>query len=274
MVTEGKRIRLGHIFGESGRAMVLPVDHGLSLGRVAGLEEPWSLIKEAVAVGCDGVLVSLGVARATAEQFARREAPARLLALDTVHSADGEERGRASIVAAVGQAAGLACAAVKLLMPWDVPAAERSATVERIGRVIELAEPWGMPVMVEPIAMYRTRDRVAIDMEIDAARIAMELGADVIKMSYPGDRAAMSSACEELGVPVMILGGPHGTTAEALITIVEEALSAGAAGIVIGRNVWQRPVALRRHLLRALVAMVHGELSGAGALKELEGLSG
>lgn len=271
-MSEGKQIRLGRIFGESGKAMVLPVDHGLNLGRVAGLEEPWSLIKEAATVGCDGVLLSLGVAKGSASDFAMRGAPARLVAVDALQKGEEDERGSSSLVAAVAQASRLACDAVKVLMPWDVPAPERAATVARIGRVIEAADKFDVPVMVEPVAMYRPRDRVGVELEIDGARTAMELGADIVKMAYPGDRRLMTSVCQELRLPVVILGGPAGTTPGQLIEIVDDALSAGASGIVIGRNVWQRPDALRRRLLRSLVAVVHGEALASSVRKEFEEL--
>lgn len=273
-MSEGKQIRLGRIFGESGKAMVLPVDHGLNLGRVAGLEEPWSLIKEAVAVGCDGVLLSLGVAKGSTGDFASRGAPARLVALDALQRSEGDERGSSSLIGAVSQAAKLACDAVKMLMPWDVQGSERAATVERIGGVIEAADKFDLPVMVEPVAMYRSRDRACVELEIDGARTAMELGADIVKMAYPGDAALMESVCRELRLPVVILGGPVATSPGQLIEIVDEALSAGASGIVIGRNVWQRPDELRRRLLRSLVGVVHGEVSASSALKEFEGLDG
>jgi len=271
-VNEGKLVRLGRIFGETGKAMVLPVDHGLNLGRVVGLEEPWSLISEAVAVGCDGVLLSLGVARGAASEFARRGAPARLVAVDALQKSDGDERGSSSLIAEVAQAAKLACDAVKILMPWDVPGAERAATVARIGTVIGAADKFELPVMVEPVAMYRSRDASCVELEIDGARTAMELGADIVKMAYPGDAALMASVCRELRLPVVILGGPAGTTPAKLIEIVDQALSAGAAGIVIGRNVWQRPEELRQRLLRSLVAVVHGDVSASSALKEYVGV--
>ena len=79
----GKAYRMGRIFGADGRSLVLPVDHGLTLGRVEGLEDPVALLAALRELPCDGFLMTPGVARHTVQQFAQRGAPARLLTLDT-----------------------------------------------------------------------------------------------------------------------------------------------------------------------------------------------
>jgi len=83
-MSAGLTYRMGRIFGRDGRAMILPVDHGLMLGRVPGLEDPGGLVHAAAELGCDGLLMSLGLLRATAGTFADRCAPARLLTIDTL----------------------------------------------------------------------------------------------------------------------------------------------------------------------------------------------
>jgi class I fructose-bisphosphate aldolase len=83
-MSAGLTYRLGRVFGRDGQAMILPVDHGDMLGRVRGLEDPRVVLADAVTAGVDGLLMAPGLVRATAESFAERGAPARLLTLDTV----------------------------------------------------------------------------------------------------------------------------------------------------------------------------------------------
>ncbi|MBO0730792.1 MAG: hypothetical protein J2P57_16160, partial [Acidimicrobiaceae bacterium] len=106
-MSAGLTYRMGRIFGHDGRAMVLPVDHGLMLGRVPGLDDPRGLVQAAADVGCDGLLMSLGLARATAGIFAGRGAPARLLTLDNLLRSDDEDPGTGVAVVPVRQAATL-----------------------------------------------------------------------------------------------------------------------------------------------------------------------
>jgi fructose-bisphosphate aldolase, class I len=267
-MSAGLTYRMGRIFGRDGRAMILPVDHGLMLGRVRGLEDSRGLAQAAADLGCDGLLMSLGLARATAGTFADRGAPARLLTLDALY-ADDPDPGTGTTLVPVERAAALGADAVKLLMAWDVPSAERAATTRRIAAVVEEAARWEMPVMVEPIALRMPRGDQAVELEAHAARIAMDLGANIIKIAYPGSPSAMRSLAAELGLPVIILGGPRTSTAEDVIRLVEEAMSSGASGIAIGRQVWQREASERLAVIKALVEVVHGRLAADQAAKGL-----
>lgn len=268
-MSAGLTYRMGRIFGPDGRAMVLPVDHGLMLGRVPGLDDPRGLVQAAADVGCDGLLMSLGLARATAGIFAGRGAPARLLTLDNLLRSDDEDPGTGVAVVSVRQAATLGADAVKLLMAWDVPSAQRAATTRRIAAVVEEAARWEMPVMVEPTTLRMPRGEQAVELEADAARIAMELGAGIIKMAYPGNPGILRSLTAELGLPIVILGGPRTSTAADLVHVVDEAVSAGASGIVIGRQVWQREATERLAVMRALIGVIHGRLSADQAAEGL-----
>jgi fructose-bisphosphate aldolase, class I len=268
-MSAGLTYRMGRIFGRDGRAMILPVDHGLMLGRVKGLEEPAALVEVAAEAGCDGVLMSPGVARATAGRFAERRAPARLLTVDTLLREDERDAGAATAVVSVQQAAALGVDAVKMLMTWDVPSADRMATVRRIAAVVKEAGRWDIPVMAEPTALRMPRGEQAVELELDAARIAMELGADIIKIAYPGSPGIMKSLTAELGLPVMILGGPRLSGAGDLVRLVDEAMTSGASGIVIGRQVWQREASERLAVMKALVEVVHRRVSAAEAVQGL-----
>jgi class I fructose-bisphosphate aldolase len=256
----GKQYRLSRLFGSDGRAMIVPVDHGLTFGRIEGLERVADVVDDALAAGCDGLLMSLGVTRATAVSRAQHGSPAALLTMDTRFGAAPGSPGSATMLTSVAQAARLGCDAAKILMPWDNPADEQALTAGMIGQVVREAEDWDMPVIVEPLAMSAPRGPETTALELDGARIAVELGADIVKLSYPGDPETLSRLREELGVPLVLLGGPGANTTEALIRMVAEAIGAGASGIAIGRQVWQRPSTVRRELMGALVSLVHGTI--------------
>jgi class I fructose-bisphosphate aldolase len=159
----------------------------------------------------------------------------------------------------LAHAAALGVDAVKVLMPWDVPAQERAARSKLIGEVIVQAEPFGLPVMVEPICLAAPRLEDATQIEADGARMAAELGADIIKIMAPNDPSLLTDWTRELGVPIVILGGPAAGTPEELLEMVEGAIAAGASGITIGRRVWQRPLEQATDLLARLTEVVHPE---------------
>ena len=142
-------------------------------------------------------------------------------------------------------------------LPWGVPALERATLVEMVASVVEAAEPYGLPVMVEPVALEMERGPEASAIEADGCRVAVELGADILKVAYPGSPAAMATLCSELRVPLVLLGGPRGGTADQLLAMVTDAIGAGASGTVIGRRIWQQPPDDAASLLEKLYAIVH-----------------
>ncbi len=110
--------------------------------------------------------------------------------------------------------------------------------------------------MVEPIVVGGPRNDETAAMEGNAARTAMELGADIIKVTYPGPEL-MTAWSAELQVPLVILGSPRSGQPEDVLRLAEEAVEHGARGIVVGRNVWQRSPDMTRHLMQQLHAIVH-----------------
>jgi len=251
----GKRTRMGRIFGADGRCVVLPLDHGTVLGRPAGLEDPLAVLDAFLDSRCDGFLLGPGLMRRSADRFARRDAPARLFTLDQ-HFHDGTSVGHRP-AGSVELAAALGADAVKLLMPWDLGAGERSRSAALAAGVIAAAEPVGMPVMLEPVAVATEPGPGAVAVVGDGCRAAVELGADIVKLAHPGDADLLAAWASESGVPLVLLGGPAVGSAEELVATVEEAVAAGASGIVIGRRVWQRPLEEARALLERLAAVVH-----------------
>ncbi|WP_128475727.1 class I fructose-bisphosphate aldolase [Halorussus pelagicus] len=73
-----------------------------------------------------------------------------------------------------------------------------------------------------------------------ATRIALEIGADMAKVKYPGSRESMEWAVQSAGdVPVVMSGGSKVSDYE-FLSSVEAVMDAGGSGLAVGRNVWQR----------------------------------
>jgi class I fructose-bisphosphate aldolase len=121
--------------------------------------------------------------------------------------------------------------------------------------------------MVEPLGIGEPREPETIKLEGDAARIAWECGADIIKVAYPGPEA-MAAWAAELEVPLVILGGPRSGEPEGVLDLATEALEHGARGLVIGRNVWQRPPEVTRDLMQRLHEIVHQPSALAASSRE------
>ena len=111
--------------------------------------------------------------------------------------------------------------------------------VAAVSRVVADASRLGVPVIVESV-LWGARSTDERDPEALAAvcRMAAELGADVVKTQHTGDAATMRGVIDACSVPVMVLGGAPASDPRALVGYTMEALEAGAAGVIFGRNVY------------------------------------
>lgn len=259
----GKTVRLGRLFdAASGRSLVVPADHGLGTGVVSGLEEPRRLLERLEGLGVDATLISPGMARANADLFARRSAPARVLTLDmpllsNVPGEFGEVRAY-TLIASVQDALRLGVECVKVLLVWGIESAvqmENLRVVAQLARECEVSE---IPLMVEPVLWGQAipeSEKADPARIANACRIAVEIGADIIKGPYIADREALATLVKRTPVPVMLLGGPRLDDARAVLEIAANAIAAGVHGLVFGRNVFQRPDA--DAMIRAMRSIVH-----------------
>jgi DhnA family fructose-bisphosphate aldolase class Ia len=237
--------RLNRIFRPSGRALIVAMDHGLLDGPCPGLEDPAETITKIVAGGADAVLTSYGLAR----RFARELAPLGLiLRVDGGTTSLGSVSGLGSatdlgsvgsppsLLYSVEDALRLGADAIALNGFPGAP--HESASLENIARAAGLAHPWGLPVMAEMVPggfdsppKWRTVDNIAL-----AVRVAAELGADFVKTPYAAGFERVIDACY---VPVVILGGAKRGDERAMLADIKTAVDAGAAGVAIGRNIFQ-----------------------------------
>ncbi|PSP36851.1 fructose-bisphosphate aldolase, partial [Halobacteriales archaeon QH_2_66_30] len=89
-------------------------------------------------------------------------------------------------------------------------------------------------------------------------RLGEELGADLIKTSYSGDAESFRRVVESTRLPVLIAGGSKGTDRETL-SMVRGAMDAGAAGVSMGRSLFQHETP--EAIAEAVAAVIHDDAS-------------
>jgi class I fructose-bisphosphate aldolase len=73
------------------------------------------------------------------------------------------------------------------------------------------------------------------------ARIGLELGADIVKVKYTGSTESYKLVVQAASpTKVVMSGGPSTEKDEDFLSMVSAVMKAGAAGVAVGRNVWQR----------------------------------
>ena len=131
---------------------------------------------------------------------------------------------------------------------------DESASLGLLGKVASECRLLGMPLMAEMLPLGYTAKPNAQQLAL-AARVGAEMGADIVKTKFAGTAADFAAVVEGCYVPVLVLGG-SARSPEDLFAEIRTAMSAGAAGVAVGRNVWQAddPAAVTRTMVEA----VHG----------------
>jgi fructose-bisphosphate aldolase, class I len=277
MSATGKQIRLSRLFSNSDtRAVVLAFDHGLQLGPVPGTVDLRAGVSLAVEAGFDGIILSPGALARSTDLLAGRNRPAIIMRLDqtTMWRLGGrfsQEQGQTRLIASVEDAIQLGADAVlTFLFTCHTDPALETRSVEIVGLTANAARIWGMPLVVEPMAAREGRVATPFDGEVIAmnARIAIEMGADVIKTDWAADAADFHQVVRGAAkVPILVAGGARLATDLDTLALVRDLLSAGACGIMFGRALFQSPQPLA--LMKAVRAMVHENLAYEDAAMRL-----
>ena len=257
----GKDYRLSRIFSEiDGHSAILPIDHGVVMGNVEGLENPIQVLGDLYSENIDSVLVNEGVNIQAGSILGKRKSPSRILNASTFYE-DGNAFYHGQIFSPEF-AVRKGYDAIKVLLLWDLPIKDRLENVQMIASLIEKSNQWEIPVVVEPTTLRPIEDRKnRISVLSDATRVAFELGADILKVAHPADPEVLSKWCQQFSVPIVLLGGSKNDSIEEIVRKVEEAMKLGVKGIAMGRNVWQRPIDEAKFVFHRLLQVVHPHLS-------------
>ncbi len=278
-LSPGKRTRLKRLlydYGPGGGTMlVLPIDQGLEHGPIDFFANPDALDPDyQFRLARDGRFSAIALHIGLAEKYFHRyagEVPL-ILKLNGKTSIPPDTEAFSALTGTVEDALRLGADAVGYTVYVGSPAQDRDFA--QFHRIRQEADRFGMPVVVwayprgEAIQKKGGRESLyAVDY---AARVALELGADVVKVNYPvrsekdqqspppyntldlPPEAAFHKVVESAGRALVLVSGGEKVGDPELLAKVRASMDAGATGIIFGRNLWQRPrdqaLALTREL--------------------------
>ena len=257
----GKTRRLRRIIRNDSKALIIAMDHGVTIGPVRGLENMQDTVTRVVAGGADAVLVHKGIAKRIDTNGAG------LIIHVSASTKHGSKPNLKVGVCTIEEAIRLGADAVSAHI--NIGAEEEDEMLGFLGKLSEECDSFGIPLLA---MMYPRGPNIKSEHEFEvvshAARIGAELGADIVKTVYTGDIASFRRVVQSCPVPVVVAGGPKMNTDLDVLQLGEDSVQAGAAGLSFGRNVFQheRPEAMSR----ALSAIVHEGATARDALIQLE----
>jgi fructose-bisphosphate aldolase/2-amino-3,7-dideoxy-D-threo-hept-6-ulosonate synthase len=271
----GKELRMGRLFRPDSKRMVLiTIDHGICIDPMRELNDMPGLVGRIVEGGADAILLTPGMARLAYRELAGSDT-SLMLRIDGTATSLGPDLTNDELISSVESALRIGADAVATFGVIGVP--REAQLARKIGMVSDECERWGMPQLTEvipsEILIHQFKDRAERKWPSDpqvlrySARVAAELGSDVVKGYYTGDPASFREVIEYCPVPYVVLSGPAGGDPEVFLGFVQEAIECGASGVSVGRNVWTHPNPTA--MTRAICRVVHEGASVQAALKEL-----
>ena len=259
-MNEGKTRRLRRIMQQDNRMVLVPMDHGVTVGPIQGISNMQQITNQLVKGGVDAILVHKGIAKRIYTGDA-----GLIVMLSGMSNLSPKVNSKVQ-VCSVQEAIRIGADAVSVHV--NVGAQDEDKMLQNLGKVAEECDNFGIPLLA---MMYprgpKIQNENATELVAHAARIGGELGADIIKTNYTGTIETFKVVVESCPVPVVIAGGPKCKSIQEVLQTTSDALKAGAAGVSIGRNVFQCESPTQ--ISKALSAIVHQGATVEQALKLL-----
>jgi fructose-bisphosphate aldolase / 2-amino-3,7-dideoxy-D-threo-hept-6-ulosonate synthase len=263
----GKELRLARIMDPDTRTtIILPMDHAIEES-FDELVRPRELVGELARAGVNAFLMRRGLAAYARDAFAGRAGW-----IQRVTGRSGLSRGRDLEQLVLGSMEEAARNGADAVVPTFFIGPETEAEqLTALARISDECNRLGLPLVAEIFPAegatpYEGPYSVE-DMRL-AVRIASEEGADLIKTWYTGDPESFREVVDYSLVPVVVAGGARRGGDRGLLEMVAGAMEAGAAGVAVGRRVWQSPSP--GAMVRALQAIIRERAPVEHALALLE----
>lgn len=261
----GKSIRIERLFDrKSKRTIVIPMDHGLTVGTIKGLENLTDMVDKVALGGANAVLMHSGMVGAGHRQHGQDIGLIIHLSGATSLTPDPD---RKVLVCSVERALKMGADGVSIHI--NIGADEEPEMLQDARNVVESSREWGLPLIA---MMYprgkKIKDENAPEVVNIAVRVGAELGADIVKTNYTGDIDSFKYIVKSVHVPVIIAGGPKTDTIQDLLQLVYDSIQAGGKGVAFGRNVFQAEDPIK--IVKALSKIVHHNYTVEEVLKEYQ----
>ncbi|MCD6589746.1 fructose-bisphosphate aldolase [Candidatus Woesearchaeota archaeon] len=237
-------------FFRNDRTLILAYDHGLEHGPTDFNEksvDPSYVLDIALEAGYTGVVLHHGIVEKYYKTYFK-EVP--LILKLNAHTRIGYKPLISTTVCSVERAIRLGADAVGYTI--YVGSHEEPEMLTEFSSIVEKAHEYGIPVVAWAYPRGSGINELDTDTIAYAVRIAMELGADMIKTYYNGDKEGLKWIIKNAGKARLVIAGGEKIPDMQFLKRTEEVLSVGADGIAVGRNIFQskRPFTLSKALAK------------------------
>nr|MDO8109683.1 2-amino-3,7-dideoxy-D-threo-hept-6-ulosonate synthase [Candidatus Sigynarchaeota archaeon] len=271
MSSMGKAIRLERLMNRhTKKTIIVPMDHGVSVGTIKGLENMPKLVNQVAEGGANAVIVHAGVALAGHRSSAGMQSTKDIGLIIHLSASTklGPDPNRKVIVCPVEDAVRMGADGVSIHI--NIGADDEPEMLQEMGEISSKCRYWGMPLLA---MMYPRGPKIKAEHDPEvvniAARVGAELGADIVKTVYTGNIDSFKEIVKGTPAPIIVAGGPKMNTVRDTLTMVyESVVEAGAIGVAMGRNVWQSDDPTK--MVQAIAKIIHEKYSVDEIIKEFK----
>lgn len=261
----GKKIRLERIINrETKKSIIVPMDHGLTVGPIKGIDKELGEMVNKIALGgANAVLGHIGIPLYAHRGYGPDIGLIIHLSGSTSLSPDSNYK---VLVNTVLEAVKLGADGVSLHI--NIGTKSDPEMLEILGRVSRECREFGMPLIA---MMYPRGENIKDEHDVEvvkiAARVAAELGADIVKTNWTGDPDSFKEVVEGCMAPVIIAGGEKAGV-KGILEITKQSIEVGGEGVAYGRNVFQADDPTK--VVKALYLIVHKNYEVEEAMREVK----
>ena len=229
--------RLINKITKKGKLFFLAYDQGLEYGPddLPGKAiDPDFILQIASKGGYNGVILQKGIAEKYYPPY-KKKVPLILKLNGKTELSGGDPISRQ--ICSVKEAISLGAKAVGYTI---YPGSEHeSIMMKEFGRIVEEAHQLKVPAIawVYPRGK-KIKNETSIETVAYAARVGLELGADIVKIKYCGSKQGFAQAVKAAGKTKVVMAGGPKVKENEFLKSVKDVMEAGAIGVVVGRNVW------------------------------------
>jgi len=258
----GKQIRLERIIDrKTASTVIVPMDHGVSVGPIPGLIDMGKAVDKVAEGGANAVIGHVGLPLHGHRGYGKDVGLILHISASTSLNPDPNQK---VLVSTVERSIRMGADGVSIHV--NLGAETESQMISDLGKIALSCMDWGMPLLAMVYCRgKKIKNEYDVKVVKHAARVAAELGADIVKVNYTGSPESFREVVEGCSIPVVIAGGEKMETIEEVLQIVRGSKDAGGKGVSIGRNVFQAKDPIR--MVAAISAIVHQDASVKEALK-------
>jgi predicted phospho-2-dehydro-3-deoxyheptonate aldolase len=261
LMSLGKNYRLARILRGLKRFFIVPIDHGVTIGPIDRLADVKSFIQTIPSRTIGAIVAHKGLANAIHPLLIQKDISLVLhLSGSTNLSPDPSYK---NIVSSVEHAIKLGADGVSVHI--NLGAKDEYSMLKDFSLISEECEWWGMPLlaMVYPRG-EKIKNECDADVVAHSARLAWELGADIVKVNYTGDVQSFRQVTSAVDIPVIVAGGAKFDSDSSVLSMIEDSIAAGGKGVAIGRNIFQHgnPAFISQEIAKTITSSYQFELKG------------